>query len=139
MDKPALPAAAYFHGSPQPFPDDKKLDVTIYVPRTLTDSSDKDLAGAGISIEAGKVTSLSASFDTDPTSWDKHNVVTLCGAMQYFRGDGREESSICTAYSVAQIYQNGKRAGELFGPGGSTGFTVLPVASTDAACASFPP
>jgi hypothetical protein len=137
MDRPALPTAqiAYGLAGPPPFQDDKKLDVAIYDPTTLSDDG-KDVAHGGISIEAGKAASFAASFDTDPATWDTHNVMTVCGAIKYLRGDGFETWAICPAWTVARMYKNGKPAGELTGPGSPMGFTITTVTtgSNESAC-----
>jgi hypothetical protein len=123
MERPPYTIAAPNFDDLTPFEDDKKLDVSTYDPKTLV-SSGTDVITKGISIEAGKAAYLRASFDTDAAPWQQHNVVIICGAIRYLRGDGRESMAVCPAWTVAHLFQNGKPDGQLLGPGSATGFTL---------------
>jgi hypothetical protein len=123
MNRPTLPVATLVEGVP-PFPDDGKIDVASYAPKTLLDNG-KDVIGA-ISIDAGKATSLTASFEMDPVSWEAPNVVILCGGRKYLQGGGIEIFTVCPAWILAHDFRDGKPFVQLFGPASPTGFNIVP-------------
>jgi hypothetical protein len=128
QNRPTLPEA-YVRGTP-PFPDDEKLDVAIYEPKTLS-ANEKSFATRAFSIDAGKASSLTATFDTDEAAWGTHNVVVICGAIKYLTSAGQDTWAACPASVIAQLYEDGKQIGQLGGPAGSKSFTISTVGSSE--------
>lgn len=126
-DKPSLPASEKtfgYNGEPV-FDDDGKLDVSTYTPKTLLLEGGKDTTRGQFSIDAGKAISLTASFDTDPAAWDKHNVVVVCGAINYLGSDGHPMWAVCPATILAHLYESGKPAGAISGASISPPYTII--------------
>jgi hypothetical protein len=135
MDKPSFPPAPSKYGSEGglPFPDDKKLNIANYDTSALSEGG-KDVVGA-ISIDAGKAVSFAASFDTDPTTWNTHNVMIICGPIKYVRSDGEETWAVCPAWTAAHLYQGAMATGLASG-GSPKGFTIDSTGSKESACGS---
>jgi len=92
MDRPprSLPEANEdFSGKPAPYPDDGKLDLTFYEPKSVLIGG-KEAVPAPVVVDAGKSAAVVAVFETDPATWGTRNVMTICGGLRYLSGDGRE-------------------------------------------------
>ncbi len=126
-NKPPLPASEKmfgYEGEP-PFHDDGKLDFATYNPKTLTLEGGKDTTSGRFSIDVGKAISLTASFDTDSAAWDAHNVVVVCGAINYIGSDGHAVWAVCPATILAHLYHNnGEPAGAMGGSVTSQPYTI---------------
>jgi len=126
-NKPSLPAAEkMFFGNEwePPFHDDGKLDVAVYDPKTLLLESGKDTTSGRFSVDAGKAISLTASFDTDTAAWDAHNVVVICGAINYIGSDGHAVWAVCPATILAHLYHNREPMGSMGGAVTSQPYTI---------------
>jgi hypothetical protein len=134
MNKPVLPypEKTFGYEGQLPFQDDGKLDIAVYNPKTLLESG-KDVAIGALGVEAGKAISVVASFDTDVAAWDTHNVVVVCGAINYLGTDGHAASAVCPVTVVAHVYRDGKPFGTLVGPGRSAPYTIT-AGSNDGLC-----
>jgi hypothetical protein len=134
MDRPphTLPEAYEDFGKPFPSPDDGKLDLAFYDLKTVSIGG-KDSTPGPVTVEAGKPVAVVANFETDPASWGSHNVMTVCGAIRYLSGDGRDTWAVCPAQVIAQIYQNRKPMGQSAGPFATTPF-VFGANSNDSRC-----
>jgi hypothetical protein len=132
----ALPEANEDFGKPFPFPDDGKLDLAFYDPKTVSIGG-KESGPSPVVVEAGKPVAVLANFETDPTSWATHNVITVCGAIRYLSGDGRDTWAVCPAQVAAQIYQNGNPMGQTGGPFATTPY-VFGANSSDSRCGVWP-
>jgi hypothetical protein len=138
MDRPpqALPEAnEEFSGKPPPFPDDGKLDLAFYEPKSVLVGG-KETAPAPVTVEAGKPVAVVAVFETDPASWGTHNVMTICGAIRYFSGDGRDTWAICPAQVIAKMYEKAIQTGQYGGPFATTPF-VFGTNSNDSRCSAW--
>jgi hypothetical protein len=134
MERPphSLSDAYEEFGKPFPFPDDGKLDMAFYEPKTVSNGG-KDSSPGPVAVEGGKPVAVVANFETDPASWGNHNVITICGAIRYLSGDGRDTWAVCPAQVIAQVYQNGRPAGLSNGPFATTPF-VFGANSNDSRC-----
>ena len=134
MEKPPRAAsdANEDYGKPFPFSDDGKIDMAFYEPASVSVAGNS-VAPTPVTVEGGKPVAVVANFMTDPASWGSRNVMTICGAVRYLAGDGRDTWAVCPAQVVAQIYQNGKPAGQSAGPFATTPF-VFGSNSNDSRC-----
>jgi hypothetical protein len=130
QNKPRLPQA-FIPGDP-PFRDDEKVDVAIYEPKTILEN-EKDVGFRAVSIDIGKASSLTASFDTDPAAWNTHNVTVICGAIKYLGRAGYDVWAVCPAWFDARAYQNGQLASQHSGPAGPKSFAIA-AGSSEALC-----
>jgi hypothetical protein len=121
QNRPILPEA-FARGAP-PFPDDEKIDVAIYEPKTLLENG-KDTGIRAVTIDAGEARSFTASFDTDQADWGVHNVIVICGAIKYLASAGQEMWAACPAYVSAHVYEDGKQSGVMGGLAGPRSYTI---------------
>lgn len=121
-----------FSGKPPPYRDDGKLDLAYYEPKFVL-AAGNAAAPAPVAVEAGKPAAVVAVFDTDPASWSTRNVMTVCGAIRFLSGDGRDTWAVCPAQVVAKMYEKGTQAGPIEGPFFTTPF-VFGTNSSDNRC-----